>query len=107
MTELRDAHCGSFVFSALVGFELLSLRLKTMSVNYTKCKLKKCTLVQTVMPCTGRTAHRGSRGITLLFLDHGTTLEGVRSQRNAPTFFTPGEDPVPDVKEAGWAPRSV
>ena len=22
--------------------------------------------------CTGRTAHRGSRGIALLFLDHGT-----------------------------------
>ena len=33
----------------------------------------KCTLVQALRLCTGRTAHRGSRGIALLFLDHGTT----------------------------------
>jgi hypothetical protein len=32
----------------------------------------KCTLVQALRLCTGRTAHRGSRGISLLFLDHGT-----------------------------------
>jgi hypothetical protein len=31
-----------------------------------------CTLVQSLRLCTGRTAHRGSRGIALLFLDHGT-----------------------------------
>jgi hypothetical protein len=29
-------------------------------------KVHSCTL------CTGRTAHRGSRGIALLFYDHGT-----------------------------------
>ena len=29
----------------------------------------KCTLVQALMLCTGRTAHRGSRGIALLFHD--------------------------------------
>jgi hypothetical protein len=39
MQELRDAHCGSFAVNALVEFELLSLRLKTMSVNYTKCNI--------------------------------------------------------------------
>jgi hypothetical protein len=32
----------------------------------------KCTLVQALKLCTGRTAHRGSRGIALPFLDHGT-----------------------------------
>ena len=32
----------------------------------------KCTLVQALRFCTGRTAHRGSRGIAVLFLDHGT-----------------------------------
>ena len=32
----------------------------------------KCTLVQALRLCTGHTAHRGSRGIALLFLDHGT-----------------------------------
>ena len=35
-------------------------------------KKLKCTLVQALRLCTGRTAHRGSRGIALLFLDHGT-----------------------------------
>jgi len=32
----------------------------------------KCTLVQALRLFTGRTAHRGSRGIALLFLDHST-----------------------------------
>jgi len=32
----------------------------------------KCTLVQALRLCTGRTGHRGSRGIALLFLDYGT-----------------------------------
>jgi len=32
----------------------------------------KVTLVQALMLCTGRTVHRGSRGIALLFHDHGT-----------------------------------
>jgi len=32
----------------------------------------KCTLVQALKLCTGRTAHRGSRGISLLFHDRGT-----------------------------------
>ena len=32
----------------------------------------KCTLVQELRLCTGRAAHRGSRGIALLFRDHGT-----------------------------------
>ena len=32
----------------------------------------KCTLVQALRLCTGRTAHRGSRGIALLIHDHGT-----------------------------------
>ena len=36
-------------------------------------KLKvKCTLVQALRLCTGRAAHRGSRGIALPFHDHGT-----------------------------------
>ena len=35
-------------------------------------KKVKCNLVQTLRLCTGRTANRGSRGIALLFLDHGT-----------------------------------
>jgi len=38
-----------------------------------KCKVE-CSLVQALRLGTGRTAHRGSRGIALLFLDHG--IEG-------------------------------
>ena len=32
----------------------------------------KVTLVQALGLCTGRTAHRGSRGIAIPFHDHGT-----------------------------------
>jgi hypothetical protein len=32
----------------------------------------KCTLVQALRLYTGRMAHRGSRGVALLFLDNGT-----------------------------------
>ena len=32
----------------------------------------KVTLVQALRLCTGRTAHRGSRGMALNFHDHGT-----------------------------------
>ena len=35
-------------------------------------KKVKCTLVQALRLCTGRTVHRGSRGIALLFHDIGT-----------------------------------
>jgi len=31
----------------------------------------KCTLVQALRLCIGRMVHKGSRGIALLFLDHG------------------------------------
>jgi len=59
-----------------------------------------------VHPCTGRTAHRESRGIALLFLDHGTR-RGRRGSVAPQQFFTPRKDPVPIVQEAVWAPRSV
>jgi len=48
----------------------------------------KCTLVQALRPCTGLTAHSGSRGMALLFLDHGTRRVKPRP------LFTPGKDPV-------------
>jgi len=56
--------------------------------------------------CTGRTAHRGSRCIALLFLDHGTR-RGCGVNVTTRPHFTPGKDPVPIVKEAGWAPGPV
>jgi hypothetical protein len=68
-----------------------------------KSKKVKCTLVQAPRLCTGRTAHRGSRGIALLFHDHGTRSGWGASVMPRP-LFTPGKDPVPIVQEAGWAP---
>jgi hypothetical protein len=44
------------------------------SGNSSKGKVK-CTPVKALRLCAGRTAHRGSRGIALLFLDHGTRRE--------------------------------
>jgi len=38
-------------------------------------KKVKCTFVQALRLCTGRTAHKGSRGIALLFVDHGARRE--------------------------------
>ena len=37
-----------------------------------KVKTVKCTLVQALRLCTGRAAHKGSRGIAILFDDHDT-----------------------------------
>ena len=51
-------------------------------------------------------AHRGSRGIALPFLDHGTRRGWGVSVTPWP-LFTPGKDPVPIVQEAGWAPEPV
>ena len=76
--------------------------LRTIQV---KVKVK-VTLVQALRLCTGRTAHRRSRGVALLFHDHGTR-RGWRVSSTLRPFFTPGKDPVPLVEEAGWAPGSV
>ena len=66
----------------------------------------KCTLVQALRLCTGRTAHRGNRGIALPFHDHGTRRGWGASVTPRP-LFTPGKNPVPIVQEAGWAPGPV
>jgi hypothetical protein len=42
------------------------------SVNLPVKVKVKCTLVQPLMLCTGRTAHRESRGIALPVYNHGT-----------------------------------
>jgi len=73
-----------------------------VSLGSVRVKLK-CTLVQALRLCTGRTAHRGSRGIALLFLDHGTRRGWGVSVTPQP-LFAPGKDPVPIVQEVGWAP---
>ena len=54
----------------------------------------KVTLVQALRLCTGRTAHRGSRGIALPFLDHGTRRGWGVSVTPRP-LFTPGKTRYP------------
>ena len=65
----------------------------------------KCNLVQALRLCTDRMAHRGSRGLALLFHNHDTRAWGV-SLTPWP-LFTSEKEPVSLVQEAGWAPGSV
>jgi len=51
-------------------------------------------------------AQRVGRGIALLFHDCGTRRWWVVSSTPRP-HFTPGKDPVPILREAGWAPGPV
>ena len=69
-------------------------------------KKLKVTLVQALRLCTGRTAHRGSRGIALPFHDHDTRRGWGVSVTPRP-LFTSGIDTVPIVQEAVWAPGPV
>jgi hypothetical protein len=81
----------------------------TLSKSHFNVKVKvkvKVTVVQALRLCTGRTAHRGSRGIALPFHDHGTRRGRGVSVTPRP-LFTPGKDPVPIVQEAAWAPGQV
>ena len=75
-------------------------------VSFINKKKVKCTAVQALRLCTGRTAHRGSRGIALLFHGRGT-IRGWGVSVTPRPLFTPGKDPVPIVQEAGWAAGPV
>ena len=91
--------------SCLKMWQLIN-SIKFPIVHVTKKKMLKCTVVQALRLCTGRTAHRGSRGITLTFHDHGTKREWGSSFTPRP-LFTSRKYPVPTVQEAGWAPGPV
>ena len=60
----------------------------------------KYTLVQALRLCIGRTAHRGSRGITLLFLDYGNRRGWVVSVTPRP-LFTPEKTRYPLCRKLG------
>ena len=74
-------------------------RQTALFVRYVKVK---CTNVQALRLCTGRTANRWSRGIALPFHDHGNR-RGWGARVTPRPLFSPGKDPVPIVQEAGWA----
>jgi len=61
----------------------------------------KCTLVQALRLCTGRTAQRGSRGIALLFLDHGTRKGCGVSVTPRPLFIPRGKTRYPLYRRLG------
>ena len=50
------------MFKKLAGY----LVLRNLEIRFCEKKVK-CTLVQALRLCTGRTAHRGSRGIAVLY----------------------------------------
>jgi len=92
-------------FSLLIYFNNHPLHVSNrLTIHHQEVQGKvKCTLVQALRLCTGRTAHRGSRGIALLFLVHGTGRGWGVSVTLRP-LFTPWKDPVPIGREAEWAP---
>ena len=61
-------------------------------LGHNAVKQVKYTLVQALRLCTGCTAHRGSRGIALPFLDHGNR-RGCGGQRHALAALYPREKP--------------
>jgi hypothetical protein len=74
---MKFAECCSVVFRIwqhfLTSHQFLYLSSTLVTaLCYVKVKKVKCTLVQALRLCTGRTARRGSRGIALPFLDHDT-----------------------------------
>ena len=65
-----------------------------------KVKRVKCTLVQALRLCTGRTAHRGRRGTALTFHDHGTR-RGEGSALRPGRFLPPGKTRYPLYRRVG------
>jgi hypothetical protein len=64
----------------------------------------KCTLVQALRFCRGRTAYRGSRGIALPFIDHGTS-RGEGSASHPGRSLPPGKNRYPLYRRLG-GPRA-
>ena len=60
----------------------------------------KCTLVQALRLCTGRTAHGESRGIALPFHDHGTR-RGEGSVSRDSRSLPPGKNRYPLYRRLG------
>ena len=78
---------------------LYSLKMQCFLVYQDKKLKVKCTLVQALKLCTGRSVYTGSRGIALVFLDRGTRRGRGVSVTPRP-LFTPGKDAVPILQEA-------
>ena len=66
----------------------------------------RCSKVKSVPVTDPVVAQRVGRGIALLFQVGGTRRGWGVSSTPRP-YFTPGQDAVPIVQEAGWAPGPV
>ena len=88
------------------GWLQISGRFAGLVIVYGESKVKECAIVQALMFCTGLTAHGGSTGRVLIFLDYGTRRGWGVSVKSRP-LFSPGKDPVPIVQEAAWAPWPI
>ena len=77
----------------------LSLSLFLSVVFLVKGKVK-WTLVQALRLCTGRTAHRRSRGIALYFHDNGTRRDEGSASRSGRSLF-PGKIRYPLYRRLG------
>ena len=97
-------HCATVRKVAVV--ETLRYKPECCGCDIRRKDKVKCTLVQALRLCTGRTAHRGSRGIAVPFHDHGTRRGRGVSFTPWP-LFTPEKDTVPIVRDAVCAPGSI
>jgi hypothetical protein len=79
---------------------IFSILLQHHILSCTGKKKVKCTLVQALRLCTGRTAHRGRRDITLPFLDHGTR-RGKGSASRPGRSLPPGNTRYPLYRRLG------
>jgi len=77
------------------------------SYQYLPVKKKlQCALVHALKLCTGRTTHRRSTGIALLFLDHGPRRgEGPASRPGL--SLPPGKTGCPLYRKLGGDPEPV
>ena len=76
------------------------------TVSYGGKQKVECTLVQALRLCTGRRAHRGSRGIALPFLDLGT-IKGLGVSVTPRLLFTRGKTRYPLNRRLGGAAGPV
>jgi len=89
-------HRRSLVLSCVGRLAVSDVTVKpsVTCVDWLQKKKVKCTLVQALRLCTGRTVHTGSRGIALFFTDHCTKRGWGVSVKPRP-LFTPGKTRYP------------
>ena len=86
---------------------VLVISVGNPTIRHIHVKKVKCTLLQALRLCTGRQAHRGSRGIALLFHDHGTRRGWGVSVTHRPLFTPPTPERPGTHCIGGWVgPRA-